>query len=43
MKIISKKEIPLSRKDLALKLNLKKRKEFKSKYKSKKKYERFIG
>tara|TARA_B100000929_G_scaffold59785_1_gene45167 strand:- start:3714 stop:3830 length:117 start_codon:yes stop_codon:yes gene_type:complete len=36
MKVASKKEIPLSRKELALKSNLKKRKEFKNKYKRKK-------
>jgi len=33
MKVASKKETSLSRKELALKLNLKKRKEFKNKYK----------
>ena len=37
MKVVSKKETSLSRKELALKLNLKKRKEFKNKYKRKKK------
>tara|TARA_B100001996_G_scaffold7443_1_gene6264 strand:+ start:50 stop:163 length:114 start_codon:yes stop_codon:yes gene_type:complete len=37
MKVASKKETSLSRKELALKLNLKKRKEFKNKYKRKKK------
>jgi len=36
MKFASKKEISLSRKELALKSNLKKRKEFKNKYKRKK-------
>ena len=36
MKVVSKKETSLSRKELALKLNLKKRKEFKNKYKRKK-------
>ena len=35
MKIVSKKELSLSRKVLALKANLKKRKEFKNKYKKK--------
>ena len=33
MKVVSKKETSLSRKELALKSNLKKRKEFKNKYK----------
>ena len=37
MKVASKKETSLSRKELALKLNLKKRKEFKNKYKKNKK------
>ncbi len=36
MKVALKKETSLSRKELALKLNLKKRKEFKNKYKRKK-------
>tara|TARA_B100001996_G_scaffold171867_1_gene131132 strand:- start:394 stop:507 length:114 start_codon:yes stop_codon:yes gene_type:complete len=36
MKVFSKKEKSLSRKGLALKVNLKKRKEFKNKYKRKK-------
>ena len=36
MKVLSKKEKSLSRKGLALKVNLKKRKEFKDKYKKKK-------
>ena len=36
MKVASKKETSLSRKELALKSNLKKRKEFKNKYKRKK-------
>tara|TARA_B100000700_G_scaffold283773_1_gene336479 strand:- start:2095 stop:2208 length:114 start_codon:yes stop_codon:yes gene_type:complete len=35
MKAISKKEQSLSRKSLALKVNLKKRKKFKNKYKRK--------
>ena len=35
MKVISKKEISLYKKELALKTNLKKRKEFKNKYKKK--------
>tara|TARA_B100000287_G_scaffold157210_1_gene148318 strand:- start:395 stop:508 length:114 start_codon:yes stop_codon:yes gene_type:complete len=35
MKVASKKEISLFRKELALKSNLKKRKKFKSKYKRK--------
>ena len=35
MKVISKKEISLYKKELALKTNLKKRKEFKTKYKKK--------
>ena len=33
MKIVEKKEKPLSSKELALKINLKKRKKFKEKYK----------
>ena len=36
MKIVEKKEKPLSSKELALKINLKKRKKFKEKYKLKK-------
>tara|TARA_B100001029_G_C14655232_1_gene231457 strand:+ start:234 stop:356 length:123 start_codon:yes stop_codon:yes gene_type:complete len=36
MKTFSKKELSLSRKVLALKMNLKKRKEFKNKHKKKK-------
>tara|TARA_Y100001936_G_scaffold220959_1_gene235565 strand:+ start:463 stop:615 length:153 start_codon:yes stop_codon:yes gene_type:complete len=42
MKLVEKKEKSLLRKELALKLNLKKRKKFKEKYKQKKNYERFI-
>tara|TARA_Y100000590_G_C14969525_1_gene731842 strand:- start:235 stop:348 length:114 start_codon:yes stop_codon:yes gene_type:complete len=37
MKTLSKKELSLFRKGLALKMNLKKRKKFKNKYKTKKK------
>ena len=42
MKIAEKKEKSLLGKELALKINLKKRKKFKEKYKIKKKNERFI-
>ena len=42
MKIAEKKEKSLLCKELALKINLKKRKKFKEKYKIKKNNERFI-
>jgi hypothetical protein len=42
MKIVEKKEKSLLGKGLALRINLKKRKKFKEKYKIKKNNERFI-
>ena len=42
MKIAEKKEKSLLGKELALKINLKKRKKFKEKYKIKKNNERFV-